>query len=123
LDNINKAEAVVIERLNPLLEKDPVWQLTEKDDHETLSVNSSSSFHLFATMTIESYSSLRDREDELSPALYNRLRTALMKDLEENGEATQILEMTNERAIPTGMCRKVGSCVGKLTIDGARSVM
>ncbi len=34
LDNLDAADAVVMERLNPLLEASPVWQLMEKDDGE-----------------------------------------------------------------------------------------
>jgi hypothetical protein len=49
--------------------------------------------------------------------------TVFMKDLDENAEATQLLEMTSEKAIPTGMCRKVGSHASGNSIDGVRSVM
>jgi midasin (ATPase involved in ribosome maturation) len=65
LDNLNEAESAVLERLNPLLEDDCTWVLTEKGDTRRLEVVQG--FKVVATMT---YATRSHRE--LSPALYNR---------------------------------------------------
>lgn len=96
LDNLDEAEAVVLERLNPLLEARPFWALSEKGDTEPIDVQSSTNFRLFATLCPDSISS-RERSN-ISPALANRFTIIYLSDLdiESDGqeEISQILEST-----------------------------
>lgn len=73
LDNINDADPCILERLNPLLEEDIDWRLTERGDTASLVVPSS--FRVFATMTASAVSAM---SRELSPALSNRFSSVFM---------------------------------------------
>ena len=81
LDNINNADAEVLERLNPILEQPPHLILTEKG--ETDVIEPSNDYRLFATMTPPEKGILHSGS-ELSPALYNRFSCIWMSDLSDD---------------------------------------
>ena len=71
LDNLLDADSTVLERLNPLLEKDPSWVLTENGKTSNLFLDDSSeSFRFFSTATV---SELDKGLGKMSPAFANRL--------------------------------------------------
>ena len=76
LDNFNQGDSCVLERLNPLLENEPIWVLTE--NRETESLPKKDNFKVFATMTISNKTS--SSYPELSPALYNRFSIIHMEN-------------------------------------------
>ena len=92
LDNINQTDACVLERLNPLLESEPVWVLAEKG--ETQEMENQTSFKVLATMsTPSSYDSANTYQD-LSPALYNRFAIINMQDIDPKNETAFKQEFT-----------------------------
>ena len=70
LDNLNQGDSCVLERLNPLLENEPVWVLTE--NRETEPLKKKDTFKVFATMTVSNNSNNKNFYPELSPSFYNR---------------------------------------------------
>lgn len=76
LENINEADACVLERLNPLLENPSEWTLSERGDTE--SVTPGPGFRAIGTMAIGSSPS---SSKELSPALFNRFSSVVMEPL------------------------------------------
>lgn len=107
LDNLNQAESSVLERLNPVLEEQPVWILTEKGDIDDCNKNSNNTdgqFRVFATLN----KPLKNKNSqlsfaELSPALYNRFCILNMDDyarVEKNAFTEEMKHsvrlMTNE---------------------------
>ncbi len=81
VDNLDAAEPVVNERLNPLLESSPVWLLSEKDDSEVVPIRADSQFLLLATMTADASASTSRSGKEPTPALYNRFAVVFMNDV------------------------------------------
>ncbi|CAF3117064.1 unnamed protein product [Rotaria sp. Silwood2] len=82
LDNLATAEPSVLERLNPVLEQDPMLILTERGDINSLPMDSE--YQLVATMTppsTQQQSSISGEATELSPALYNRFAIVHMEDM------------------------------------------
>ncbi|CAM9430054.1 unnamed protein product, partial [Ectocarpus sp. 6 AP-2014] len=73
LDNINDADPCILERLNPLLEEEIDWRLTERGDVARVAVPKS--FRVLATMTASDHSAM---SRELSPALSNRFSSVFM---------------------------------------------
>lgn len=73
LDNINDADPCILERLNPLLEENIDWRLTERG--HTANVAVPKCFRVLATMTASSGSPM---SRELSPALSNRFNSIFM---------------------------------------------
>ncbi|CAM9111349.1 unnamed protein product, partial [Ectocarpus sp. 13 AM-2016] len=73
LDNINDADPCILERLNPLLEEEIDWRLTERGDVASVAVPKS--FRVLATMTASDRSAM---SRELSPALSNRFSSVFM---------------------------------------------
>ena len=84
LDNLNQGDSCVLERLNPLLENEPIWVLTE--NRETLPLKKQENFKVFATMTVSSNSNNKSFYPELSPALYNRFSIIHMENNSWNDE-------------------------------------
>ena len=79
LDNLNQGDSCVLERLNPLLENEPIWVLTE--NRETKPIEKKENFKVFATMTVNnSNSGNKNLYPELSPALYNRFSIVHMEN-------------------------------------------
>ncbi len=131
LDNLDAAEAVVMERLNPLLENQPVWQLSEKDDNEVVPIKSNSEFLMFATMTADGKASGRERE--LSPALYNRFTIVYLSDVgvptisesQETAfaraaeEVNGILQVVGGNQIPADLVVKLGRALLQLKLGEA----
>ena len=130
LDNLNQTDPCVLERLNPLLENEPAWILTENGEIESLSKKDS--FKIFATMTVSPHKNAT-MYPELSPALYNRFSSVFMENLSLADEkafkdeistvATSLLDTTKEnislitdicweiytKANQSGMCREYGT--------------
>ncbi|CAF4794749.1 unnamed protein product, partial [Rotaria sp. Silwood1] len=82
LDNLATAESSVLERLNPVLEQNPMLILTERGDIDAQKLNPE--YQLVATMTPPSsqqHSSVSGASVELSPALYNRFAIVHMEDM------------------------------------------
>ncbi|CAF0915731.1 unnamed protein product [Brachionus calyciflorus] len=79
LDNINQADACVIERLNPILENKPTWILSEKGEVD--SIQKQKNFKIFSTMTTSS-SKNDPKYKELSPAVFNRYSIISMETLD-----------------------------------------
>ena len=84
LDNLNQGDSCVLERLNPLLENEPIWVLTEKT--ETVPLEKKETFKVFATMTVTNNSSNKSFYPELSPAFYNRFSIIHMENNSLNDE-------------------------------------
>ena len=76
LDEVNLSEPQVIERLNPVLEDDPVLVISE---HEDESVRAAEDFRIFGTMNPAEYSG----RSTLSPAYRNRWRMAIVESAGE----------------------------------------
>ncbi|CAM9696438.1 unnamed protein product, partial [Ectocarpus fasciculatus] len=81
LDNINDADPCILERLNPLLEEDIDWRLTERGDVASVAVPKG--FRVLATMTASDRSAM---SRELSPALSNRFSSIFMPPVPVNQE-------------------------------------
>ncbi|CAF5060081.1 unnamed protein product, partial [Rotaria sp. Silwood1] len=84
LDNLSVAESSVLERLNPVLEQNPMLCLTEKG--ETNEQEMHSDYQMVATMTPpdgrqQSHGNVSGASSELSPALYNRFGIVHMMDI------------------------------------------
>ena len=84
VDNLGAAEATVLERLNPLLERPPVLVLTERGDAELLAVQPG--FRFMATLTPPPQrhggaTGVAGAGEELSPALVNRLSVVHLPDV------------------------------------------
>ncbi|CAF4694006.1 unnamed protein product, partial [Rotaria sp. Silwood1] len=84
LDNLSVAESSVLERLNPVLEQNPMLCLTEKG--ETNKQKMHSDYQMVATMTPpdgrqQSHGNVSGASSELSPALYNRFGIVHMMDI------------------------------------------
>lgn len=77
LDNISDADPCVLERLNPLLEQDVYWVVTEKGDTEKADMSQKQTFRVLATMTVGG-DGRGARGNELSPALSNRFNAVFM---------------------------------------------
>ena len=92
LDNLNQTDACVLERLNPLLESEPVWVLAEKG--ETQEMENKSSFKVLATMTTSSSYDSANNYQDLSPALYNRFSIINMQDIDDKNETAFKQEFT-----------------------------
>ena len=84
LDNFNQSDSCVLERLNPLLETQPIWVLTE--NRETTPLEKKENFKIFATMTVAGSSGNKTFYPELSPALYNRFSIIHMENKSWNEE-------------------------------------
>ena len=84
LDNLNQGDSCVLERLNPLLENEPIWVLTE--NRETEPLEKKDTFKVFATMTVNNNSSNKNFYPELSPAFYNRFSIIHMDNSSLNEE-------------------------------------
>ena len=78
LDNVTEAEPTVLERLNPLLEKDAMWVLTEKGETKNLldQFGDEHDFRFLATATVSSNSD----QLKISPAMANRLTIVSITD-------------------------------------------
>jgi midasin (ATPase involved in ribosome maturation) len=83
LDNLSQGDSCVLERLNPLLENEPIWVLTE--NRETVPLKKKENFKVFATMTVARNSN-KAFYPELSPALYNRFSIIHMENNSWNDE-------------------------------------
>ena len=81
LDNLDETESIILERLNPLLEADPFWVLTEKGDISKIPITKASKFRFFATICPESLTG-KKRENSISPALANRFSIVYLDDFE-----------------------------------------
>eukprot|EP00775_Hariotina_reticulata_P003371 gene3371-3646_t len=95
LDNLGEAEASVLERLNPLLERPTIWTLTEQGCTEPLPCLQT--FRFMATMTPPSRQGKADVgiiSAELSPAMYNRLSIVVMDDVLEGSDEQFYHEMS-----------------------------
>lgn len=77
LDNLASCDPCVLERLNPLLEQDVCWVLTEKGETQPTPV--SPHFRVLATMGLAG-AGQRERHNELSPALSNRFTSVVLDD-------------------------------------------
>jgi MoxR-like ATPase len=97
LDNFNDADPCILERLNPLLEQDAHWALTEKG--ETSKMDIPSTFRVLATMTVGVTGSTQ--KAELSPALSNRFTTIFMPSLgvSANSKGAETMESREEFAV------------------------
>ena len=82
LDNLDEAESVLLERLNPLLEADPYWVLSEKGETTKIPIGKNSNFRFFATVCPESFSEGSKSKNSISPALANRFTIIHMDDFE-----------------------------------------
>ena len=95
LDNLNAAESSVLERLNPILEQNPMLILTENVDDEKLAMHKN--YQLVATMTSPDTrcQSSQTSANELSPALYNRFGIVHMPDVSFDAEdkSSELLKM------------------------------
>ena len=87
LKNSGQAQAVVLERLNPILEKPPTVWLTEKGDAEPLK-RANSGYALFATFTPPGRNAhgYDMQSAELTPALANRFSIIHMDDVCDGDE-------------------------------------
>lgn len=83
LDNLNQAEASVLERMNPVMEQEPNWVLTENG--ETNPLKMAPGFRIFSTMTPPDRS-FGPSGTELSPALYNRFSVIHMENISFDDE-------------------------------------
>jgi midasin (ATPase involved in ribosome maturation) len=85
LDNINQAESAVLERLNPVLEDPPIWNISENGDTDSIGI--SNGFRIFATMSVSvNKSSSFQSYGELTPAFYNRFTMIHYDDIPLNNE-------------------------------------
>ncbi|CAF1361581.1 unnamed protein product [Adineta steineri] len=89
LDNLGTAESSVLERLNPVLEQEPMLILTEKGEVNEEIMHDE--YQLLATMTPpdpQQSANLSGGSAELSPALYNRFGVIHMENfsLEKNNQ-------------------------------------
>jgi MoxR-like ATPase len=94
LDNISDADPCVLERLNPLLEQNPHWVLTEKGDvgvMEATDPNKKPTFRVLAAMSVGGSRGTRNKE--LSPALSNRFNAVYMPGLPADAVKRQECEM------------------------------
>lgn len=74
LDNLNQADACVLERLNPVLENPPVWVVTENAESARMEIDES--FRILATMT--------PGKASISPALANRCTILALEPIDES---------------------------------------
>ncbi|CAF1360682.1 unnamed protein product [Adineta steineri] len=96
LDNLGTAESSVLERLNPVLEQEPMLILTEKGEVNEEIMHDE--YQLLATMTPpdpQQSTNLSGGSVELSPALYNRFGVIHMENfsLEKNNQQ-EILQLS-----------------------------
>ncbi|CAF0973740.1 unnamed protein product [Adineta steineri] len=84
LDNFNSAESSVLERLNPILEENPMLILTEKGEVDELDMKPN--YRLFATMTPPDSRYSAGNANELSPSLYNRFAIVHMIDMDKDSD-------------------------------------
>eukprot|EP01127_Copromyxa_protea_P008978 TRINITY_DN2080_c0_g1_i4.p1 TRINITY_DN2080_c0_g1~~TRINITY_DN2080_c0_g1_i4.p1 ORF type:complete len:7466 (-),score=1064.85 TRINITY_DN2080_c0_g1_i4:44-22441(-) len=91
LDNINQAEASVLERMNPVMEAEPHLVLTEKG--EVVAREMHADYRMFATMTPEKKTGA-SLTTELSPALYNRFSIFHMDDISLERRADFLCEIS-----------------------------
>ena len=78
LDNLLDADAAVLERLNPLLEKDPAWVLTENGETVNLFRDQNSrNFRFLATACTSESDKIYGK---MSPALANRMTIIYVED-------------------------------------------
>ncbi|CAF3680158.1 unnamed protein product [Rotaria sp. Silwood1] len=96
LDNLATAESSVLERLNPVLEQEPMLILTEKGEVNEEVLHDE--YQLLATMTPpnpQQSANLSGGSSELSPALYNRFGVIHMENLSlEKGYEQEILQLS-----------------------------
>jgi MoxR-like ATPase len=85
VDNLNDSDACVLERLNPLLEREPCWVLAENGETAPLPVHPT--FRFIATMSVGGAAAGGVRRQELSPALANRFTSIVMPNLPESRES------------------------------------
>lgn len=76
LDDINTADAPVLERLNPVLEQPPHWVVTENGEEEPVVIPHG--FRVVATMSPPQSGSRGSGGAELSPAMSNRFTSIHM---------------------------------------------
>ncbi|CAF1151526.1 unnamed protein product, partial [Rotaria sordida] len=98
LDNLSVAESSVLERLNPVLEQNPMLCLTEKGEINEQKMHPD--YQMIATMTPpdsrqQSHSNISGASSELSPALYNRFGIVHMMDISFSmtDNSSEILEI------------------------------
>lgn len=84
LDDVNTADACVLERLNPVLEQPPVWTVTENAEDQPLPIPET--FRVMATMSPPTGTPATAHAvgAELSPALANRFTNVVMESPEPN---------------------------------------
>ncbi|CAF0986919.1 unnamed protein product [Didymodactylos carnosus] len=96
LDNLGTAESSVLERLNPVLEQEPMLILTEKGEVNEEIMHDE--YQLLATMTPpdpQQSANLSGGSNELSPALYNRFGVIHMENLSlEKNYEQEILQLS-----------------------------
>ena len=80
LDNLNQADSPVLERLNPVLEDPPIWNLTENGETESIKIPNE--FRVFSTMSVATKGiSTQQSYGELTPAFYNRFTIIHFEDI------------------------------------------
>ena len=77
LDDVNTADAPVLERLNPVLEQPPHWVVTENGEEEPVVIPPG--FRVVATMSPPQSGSRGSGGVELSPAMSNRFTSIHME--------------------------------------------
>jgi len=92
-DDINTADAAVMERLNPVLEQPPHWVVTENNEAQPLTIPPQ--FRVLATMTPPTPGHRTTSGKELSPAMSNRFTSVFMEAPPATGSYSEFEVIAN----------------------------